>query len=519
MKVSTKLVLGFGLLIGLLVVVMVYHVSTLRESVRTSRQLSSMVTRVTVSSTEQLQRLDQMQESASKYAVTGDTGYSAAFARARAAYGDALAGLDSLPLTGGERKAVDRLLALWRDRFPPGRTLEGMINGLAAPEADALLGWLDASLGDLRRRTRQLTEASQAAMQERVRATTEAARNAERVSLAAVGVGLLLSLLLAGFIVRSITESLRRLKEGTRAVAEGDFAYRLDLEQEDEFADLAGDFNVMTRRLGELDRAKRGFLSQVSHDLKTPLASMQETTQLLLAGLPGGLNPKQVRLLELNRRSGARLSAMISRLLDLSRLEEGALEYDFRTGDLASLVRFVTDDFEVRLEERSIRIDTDLPAGGVPIRCDEDRIVEVIENLLDNAVKYAPADSRIRVRLTRVDRVPSEAPSFEAQAEGEEARAGRSGLALLTVGDEGPGVPEDEKSRIFDRFHRAANGRSHDGSGVGLGLALCREIVGAHRGAIWVQDREPRGSEFCVLLPLGVRDALRPPVAATGTAS
>jgi signal transduction histidine kinase len=517
MRVSTKLILGFGLLIGLLAVVMVYHVSTLRESVRTSRQLSSMVTRVTVSSTEQLQRLDQMQESASKYAVTGDTGYSAAFARARAAYGEALARLDSLPLTGGERTAVDSLAVLWRNRLPPGRTLEGMINGLAAPEADALLGWLDASLGELRQRTRALTEASQAAMQERVQATTEAARNAERVSWGAVAVALVLSLLLAAVIVRSITESLRKLKEGTRAVADGDFAYRLDLDQEDEFADLAGDFNVMTRRLGELDRAKRGFLSQVSHDLKTPLASMQETTQLLLAGLPGELNPKQVRLLELNRRSGTRLSAMISRLLDLSRLEEGALEYDFRTWDLASLIRFVTDDFDVRLEDRSIRIDTELPADGVPIRCDGDRIVEVIENLLDNAVKYAPADSRIRVRLDRVDEAPEGAPSLEPQADGEGAVTVRPGLALLTVGDEGPGVPEEEKSRIFERFHRAPNSRSHDGSGVGLGLALCREIVGAHRGAIWVEDREPQGSLFRVLLPLGVGAAAEPPVAATGT--
>lgn len=517
MKVSTKLVLGFGLLIGLLVLVMVYHVSTLRESVRTSRQLSSMVTRVTVSSTVELQRLDQMQESASKYAVTGDTGYSAAFARARGAYGDALLGLDSLALTGNEREAVDRLTALWRDRFPPQRTLEGMINGLQPAAADAVLGWLDASIGDLRRRTRALTEASQAAMQGRVRSTTEAARDAERVSGAAVVAALVLGLLVAGVIVRSITESLRRLKEGTRAVAEGDFAYRLDLDQGDEFADLAGDFNVMTRRLGELDRAKRGFLSQVSHDLKTPLASMQETTELLLAGLPGELNEKQVRLLELNRRSGTRLSAMISRLLDLSRLEEGALEYEFRSGDLAALVQFVTDDFEVRLEERSIQLDTKLPAGGLPIRCDADRIVEVIENLLDNAVKYAPPGSRIEVRLRRVDEPPPGAPAVEARPEGEGGASSRRGLVLLTVSDEGPGVPDVEKLRIFERFHRAATGQSQDRSGVGLGLALCREIVGAHRGTIWVRDREPRGSVFCVLLPVGAVEAEGRFVVAAGT--
>jgi signal transduction histidine kinase len=517
MKVSTKLIAGFGLLIGVLVVVMIYHVSTLRDSVRTSQQLSSMVTRVTLSSTEQLQRLDQMQESASKYAVTADTGYSAAFARARGEYGSALAQLDALPLTGRERQAVSRLTALWRSRFPPERTLEGMINGLAAPEADAVLGWLDETMSELRRGTRALTEASQAAMAERVSASMAAARDAERVSAAAVVVALLLSLLLAAVIVRSITESLRRLKEGTRAVAEGDFAYRLDLDQEDEFADLAADFNVMTRRLGELDQAKRGFLSQVSHDLKTPLASMQETTHLLLAGLPGELNEKQVRLLELNRRSATRLSAMISRLLDLSRLEEGALEYEFRTGEMGSLIRFVTEDFDVRLEERSIRVETDLPDEGTPIQCDADRIVEMIENLVDNAVKYSPPGSRITVRLRTVRSPPLEAPSLEQWPGGDGAAVGGSGFALLTVADEGPGVPDEEKPQIFERFHRASTGRVRDGTGVGLGLALCRAIVGAHRGAIWVADGEPCGSVFSVLLPLAAPEtAVRAVGAAEG---
>ncbi|HKK08881.1 MAG TPA: ATP-binding protein [Gemmatimonadota bacterium] len=504
MKVSTKLVAGFGLLIGLLAVVMVYHVSTLRDSVQTSAELSSIVARLTVSSTEQLQRLDQMQESAGKFAVTGDTGYSAAFERARRAYAGALRELEGLPLTGREREAVGRLSGEWRDRFPPERTLEGMMAGLSGPAADGELGWLDTSLDRLRRSTRSLTQASQQAMAERVRASTDAARDAERVSWAAVVAALVASLLVAGFIVRSITESLRRLKEGTRAVANGDFGYRLDVEREDEFSELAADFNVMTEKLGELDRAKRGFLSQVSHDLKSPLASMQETGQLLLSGLPGQLNGKQRHLLELQHRSGTRLSALISRLLDLARLQEGALEYEFREDDLSPLVRLVADDFQSRLEDRSLRLVTQTPEEPVTAPVDRDRIVEVVDNLLDNAVRHAPRGSQIELRVTTTREAP------EAVEDG----AGVLGYAVVTVGDAGPGVPDADKEKIFERFYQGGDGKAGERSGVGLGLALCREIVGAHGGGIWVRDREPRGSVFCVALPLAGREAGLPEPAA-----
>jgi len=507
MRVSTKLVAGFGLLIGLLVVAMVYHVSTLRDSVRTSAELSSIVARLTVSSTEQLQRLDQMQESAGKFAVTGDTGYSAAFGRAREAYARALDELEGLPLTGREREAVTRLGRAWQDRFPPERTLHGMMAGLQGAAADGALGWLNASIDELRRLTRELTRASQSAMATRVRASTQAARNAERVSWAAVAIALIASLVLAGFIVRSITDSLRRLKEGTRAVANGDFGYRLPVDREDEFAQLAADFNVMTRKLGELDRAKRGFLSQVSHDLKTPLASMQETSHLLLSGLPGRLNEKQRHLLELHDRSGTRLSAMISRLLDLARLEEGALEYEFRRGDLLPLVRLVAEDFQSRLEDRGLRLVTRTPDEPVPVRIDRDRVVEVVENLLDNAVRHAPRDSEIEIGVRTVREV--------GELGDEEAAEDVEGYAVLAVADAGPGVPDEEKHKIFERFYQGGEGKAGARSGVGLGLALCREIARAHRGGIWVRDREPRGSVFCLALPLAGRGEGTRPAAAS----
>jgi two-component system sensor histidine kinase GlrK len=154
-------------------------------------------------------------------------------------------------------------------------------------------------------------------------------------TLAAVAVGGLVSF----FIYRSISKPLAHLTEGTHAIAEGKFFYRLDTSRSDEFSQLARDFNAMTRRLDELDRLKKDFVAHVSHELKSPLASMRETIEIMLDEIPGTLNEKQRRLLDLNRQSGARLTALIGNLLDLSRTEAGVMEYDLKSHDIVALTR------------------------------------------------------------------------------------------------------------------------------------------------------------------------------------
>jgi two-component system sensor histidine kinase GlrK len=136
-----------------------------------------------------------------------------------------------------------------------------------------------------------------------------------------------LSILVSLLIVRSISKPLANLTEGTRAIADGKFFYRLDTTRKDEFAQLAQDFNKMTLRLNELDELKKDFVSHVSHELKAPLASMQETIQIMLEEIPGPLTEKQKRLLALNLQSGTRLTSMISNLLDHSTAEAGVMVY------------------------------------------------------------------------------------------------------------------------------------------------------------------------------------------------
>src|SRR5581483_8382228 len=149
----------------------------------------------------------------------------------------------------------------------------------------------------------------------------------------------------------------------------GRFNYRLDASGDDEFAQVARDFNSMTVRLDELDRMKRDFVSKVSHDLKTPLSSMQETISVLLDEVAGPVSPKQRHLLELNLESGKRLAAMLTKLLDLSRLE-GGLEPDMEMLDLIALVRRSVDRADAARSQRGFRLSFVEPERRVLVRGD-----------------------------------------------------------------------------------------------------------------------------------------------------
>src|SRR5262249_51771107 len=206
-------------------------------------------------------------------------------------------------------------------------------------------------------------------------------------------------IVVALLFVRSIDEPLRRLVEGTRAIAKGQFWHRLPARGNDEFAELAHDFNVMTEKLGELDQMKKDFVSHVSHDLKAPLASIRQIMHLLLQEIPGSLNDQQKELLRLSYDSSERLAAMVGNLLDLSRMEAGSMEYDMARHDLVALAAGVIREFDVQARNKNIRLRLESGLPSVFAECDRDRIVQVIGNLFENALKFSPPGSDIVTKI------------------------------------------------------------------------------------------------------------------------
>lgn len=504
MKVGTRLRGAFAFYIALLAAVLVYHVRTTQHAVDSGRALTDISTRLRVSSTAQITRLEQMSSDAEKYFVTHDKGYFDKFLDSEQAFGNGLRRLDTQSLSAGERKALDSLVAKWSSVDAQVRSLAEVANTSPAT-GRATVVQLQAALDEVRDRTRRLATASQDAMSAEVDASELAARRAERLSwLAGVG-ALVLSLLLSALLVRSIVEPLHRLAEGTREVSAGRFDHRVESAGVDEFTQVAHDFNTMTERLDELDRMKQDFVAKVSHDLKTPLSSMQETIGVLLDGLAGPLSAKQRQLLELNLDSGRRLSAMLTKLLDLSRIEAG-LQPDFQMLDIAQLVRRSIDRANAARTERAFQLRFTEPEHRLLLRGDDIAITQLVDNLLENAIKFSPVGGVVSVRVSEWTSKGASVPPAHAAVV---HRAGLRGNALLlVVADEGPGIPDEEKERVFTRFYQAEAGRAARGrGGVGLGLTICHEIVAVHGGAIWVADNEPRGSLFCVLLPGAVAAA------------
>jgi signal transduction histidine kinase len=494
MKVATKVSGAFTVLMLILAALLVYHVRTIHQAVSTNFELSGITSRLYLSTTQQIALINQMEENAGKFWVTREPGYRELFDRGAERFDAALRELDRQPLNAEERAEVDELLALWSEFGSLAETLDSSAL-LSDPPAQALR----TQTAMLRLQTRRVSEASQLAMRDRLEASVASARGAERISWVAAGGTLLLALLIFWWIVRSISRPLTKLQRGTHEVAEGNFAYRLDVGHDDEFAQLSMDFNQMTRRLAELDRMKRGFLSKVSHDLKTPLASMQETVGVMLDGVAGPVTAQQRRMLELTRQSAERLSAMIARILDLSAMEAGAATLDVADHDLAALVTPSLDALALGDPGRAPRVKTRMPTAPARIRCDRDRVVQVLVNLLENAAKFSPPGEPIEIsaRLTALE---------EAGVPGRERVAvrlqpDRPDVVLFEVADRGPGVAAADRERIFEHFVQANGGPAGDSRGVGLGLAICREIVDLHGGAIWIRPRPGGGSVFSVVLP------------------
>jgi two-component system sensor histidine kinase GlrK len=236
----------------------------------------------------------------------------------------------------------------------------------------------------------------------------------------------------------------------------------------------------MSEKLDELDQMKKDFVAHVSHELKAPLAAIRQTLAVTLEQVPGPINEGQRRLLDLSRNSAERLSSMVANLLDVSRLEAGTMEYDMRPNNIINIVIQTVEEFSLKAAERRIDIKVESKTPNIPLVCDGDRMIQVVGNLLDNALKFSPENSTIRVTVSHND-------------------AAAVPMVRVAIADRGTGVPDAHKENVFLKFHQLnGGGKRTAGQGVGLGLAICKTIIDAHRGRIWVEDNPEGGSIFCV---------------------
>lgn len=496
MKIGTKIAVGFAVLIALLLAVQIYQISIVHHMQRINAQQSEISFASALTALELLHHLEELDEFTQKYFV--DPGFGSQLAPRRADFADGLTQIRQLSLGPREREEVEHLVRVWGEFVLLFQQVEDTVgSGGPSRELGQILPSLLRYFAELKARTSILIQEARNSVANEVAASREMSRQAEWISWTAAGTAVTLGFLVSFLIVRSISRQIRQLTRGTRRLAEGDFAVYVDDSGQDEIAQLARDFNAMVRRLKELDQLKKDFVSHVSHELKAPLASIRETTHLLLDRLPGELNPRQERLLELSLQSGRRLSAMIANLLDLSRMEAGAMDYEFEVQNLTTTVKEVVEELHTLCRDKQLTTEVSLSDEPVLARFDEERMAQVFRNLLVNAVSFSPVKGKITVRINPCDGIPAAAPAPRR----EQLAGGSSSFVLVSVSDQGPGVPDEHKERIFDKFHQIRRGKRRAGEGAGLGLAISLSIVEAHGGTIWVEDDTDRGSVFKVLLP------------------
>jgi signal transduction histidine kinase len=282
-----------------------------------------------------------------------------------------------------------------------------------------------------------------------------------------------LALAMVQVLAHGMTFPLREMVSAARAMARGDYSRRVTATSRDEVGELARAFNAMAAELEQVDRMRKDLVANVSHELRTPISALRA----LLENLIDGVEPVERSTLETTLRQVERLGALVEQLLELSKLESGAVPLERRPVDLRPVAEQVLEEWRPHASSRAVALAVDGDAM-VGMRADEHRLHQVVGNLVSNAVRHSPRGGVVRLRV-----------------------AGENGRALIEVTDEGPGIPAADAERVFERFYRSDHGRAASEGGSGLGLAIARWIVELHGGTIRAEAIEPHGCRMVVELP------------------
>jgi signal transduction histidine kinase len=280
---------------------------------------------------------------------------------------------------------------------------------------------------------------------------------------------------------RWVSSPLRKMKDSARSLAVGTYQ-AIPVEGPQEIQQLAQSLNEMSKQVRESSQSQRDFVSNVSHELKTPLTSIQGFAQAIMDGT--AQTPETLhQAAEVIYKEAGRMNRLVLDLLTLARLEAGTADLQKSGVDLNELLKNVVDKFALQVRQNQVSLMW--KEQGLPtIIGDGDRLVQVFTNIIDNALKFTPAGGRIT--LSAIQKLSQ---------------------VIISIADTGPGIAPQDQKRIFERFYQVDKSRQGGARrGVGLGLPIARQIILAHGGDIWVESQPGQGSTFMVRLPVARSD-------------
>jgi signal transduction histidine kinase len=465
------MMLGFGLIIAAMVALNVSTLITLR-SVMASVETTLSVNSRSIDLAKALGRLvDDEEQLGQKLLVSRDTAYASLLSEVSERFSDRLDSLRAVasPQTSPgsvHRIAVTHSAILDLAVHPESRYSQVPIDALS-DSAQAIRARLD----DIVQMNQAAIEQSISALQDSV---VEAYDRAFLLTLAAI----LLTLVLAFIIARTITRPIETLQRATERVAAGRFE-TIAVSSHDEMASLAASFNSMSAKLRQLNEYKADMMYHIAHEMRVPLQSLYSAHYVLRKQAPTPTPDGFARVLQIIEENVDRISAFINQFLDLARMEAGKMDFRLEPTDMSSLVAQAIAAIQPVAERKEIRIvlnDHQVPT----VMADREKILQVLSNLLSNAVKFTGKGGTVQVDL---------------RARGEKVK--------IAVIDTGVGIEPDDLPHLFTKFFQAKSAAAVNVKGTGIGLALVKGIVEGHSGAVSAESIPGQGSTFTVELPIG----------------
>ncbi len=437
-----------------------------QQMMRTSEQIVGINNRVSELSKSMQESLLGMDVNGKKYRLLGKEMYRDYFISAAGDYRAALTGIISL-------ETPDYSLSpRW------GQILDNYGVTFQGPSAEqGGAAWIDEKT--LTRWFRDLSEArkeNEARIEKALRSISARSRESLKKGLLGLGLSVLAAVFGVVVIGRSMLIPLKALTRGLKDFPVNKTA-SVKANTRDEFGELAEAFNGMQRRLKEEEDLRSDFIASLSHEIKTPLSSIRESVSMLMEGVLGPVNRKQLKFLHIADSEIARISILFDHLLHVSRLESGADRIRPMPINPNLLIGEASDALAAKAEKKGIRLILQPMAEPPMVMGEERQILQVLLNIIGNAVKFSAGGDTVHIQALE-----------------------ERGAVVFKISDNGPGIPGDERELIFNKYYRSREVRDHM-DGVGLGLNISRKIVTNHNGKIWMENNPVQGCSFYFSLP------------------
>jgi two-component system sensor histidine kinase GlrK len=467
-SIRRLLLAGFALVVVPLIMALIHTIYSVDQLVVQGQRALFATVRATHSSEQLADAITDMERNARQFKVLGDNALLEVYQDNHQKFLDTAKLLATLNLPAVQRERLDKIS---EEEDGVHSTLISFPHD--APEAAAAV----KSFADLDREARKMLIDNRKLVKGEVARLEANGAQVQRVLMAQAMALVPGAMILTGIFTILITRPVRQIDKAIRRLGEGDFSKPAQIAGPRDLEQLGERLDWMRTRLVEVEQDKNRFLHHISHELKTPLTAIREGAELLNEGVTGNLNAQQGEIVAILRDNTLQLQKLIENLLDFNIASSQGSQLHVEQVSLCPLIESVLADHKVAALARQLELDIILQP--VEVNGDRAKLQILIDNLVSNAIKFSPEQGRLHVRL---------------EQQGEQA--------IIEVADSGPGIPEEERRRVFDAFYQGSSSATGHVRGTGLGLSIAREYARAHEGYIEVIDSDGPGACLRVVLPI-----------------